>query len=62
MEDKQRVAQMRKASDKLDLAIEAGERGDWPKAEMPLAEAKKELGQVLRDVEDANDLGQLVDS
>ena len=53
------VDDIRKVSDKLDLAIEAGERGDWPMAEKPIREAHRELAQVLQDVETVNDIDKM---
>jgi hypothetical protein len=53
------VEAIRKVSDKLDLAIEAGERGDWPMAERPIREAHREMAQVLEDIQTANDMDKL---
>ena len=56
MQEKKLVEEMRKAADKLDIAIEAGERGDWPRADPCIAEAKRELAWVLVAVERVNDI------
>lgn len=53
------VEQMRRASDKLDLAIEAGERGDWPRAEVSVIEVQAELVRVLREIETVNDIDRM---
>ena len=51
---------LREAADKMDLAIEAGERGDWPKAEVALSEAQLCTTKILRIVEIANDTERLL--
>lgn len=53
------VEQMRRALDKLDLAIEAGERGDWPRAEASVIEVQAELVRVLREIETVNDINRM---
>ena len=53
------VLKLREASDKMDLAVEAGERGDWPKAEVALSEVQLRTTEILRIVEMANDTERL---
>ena len=53
------VLKLREASDKMDLAVEAGERGDWPKAEKALSEVQLRTTEILRIVEIANDTERL---
>lgn len=53
------VLKLREASDKMDLAVEAGERGDWPKAEVALSEVQLRTTEILRIVEIANDTERL---
>jgi hypothetical protein len=50
---------MEDASSKLDIAIEAGGRGDWPMAEPCIAEAKRTLSRILMAVERLNDIDRL---
>ena len=59
MQEKVLVEKLREASDKVDRAVEAGERGDWPKAELPLAEARLCITTILRLVEIVNDTTKL---
>ena len=58
--DPKLVEQMRCASSRLDLAIEAGERGDWPSAEASVIEVQAELVRVLREIEMVNDIDKMV--
>ncbi len=60
MQDKKLVEELEEVSTKLDFAIEAGERGDWPKAEACLADVKRVVTRVLTMVEHINDLDKLV--
>ena len=60
MQDKKLVEELEEVSTKLDIAIEAGERGDWRKAEACLAEAKRVVSRVLTMVEHINDIDKLV--
>ena len=60
MEEKVIVEKLREASDKMNLAVEAGERGDWPKAEAALTEAQLCTTKILRIVEIANDTERLL--
>ena len=57
MHDRELVDELEQASTKLDIAIEAGGRGDWPRAEPCIAEAKRSLGRVLFLVERLNMTG-----
>jgi hypothetical protein len=59
MQDKNLINEMEEASTKLDIAIEAGGRGDWPKAEPCIAEAKRTLARILMAVERLNDMDRL---
>ena len=59
MQDKKLVEELEEASTKLDVAIEAGGRGDWPKAEPCLAEVKRVVTRVLTAVEHINDIDKL---
>ena len=59
MQDKKLLEELEEASTKLDMAIEAGERGDWPKAEPCLAEVKRVVTRVLTAVEHINDIDKL---
>jgi hypothetical protein len=59
MQEKKLVEEMEEASTKLDIAIEAGGRGDWPRAEPCIAEAKRILARILLAVERLNDIEKL---
>jgi hypothetical protein len=59
MQDKKLVDEMEEASTKLDIAIEAGGRGDWSRAEPCLAEVKRKLTTLLMAVERLNDMEKL---
>ena len=59
MQDKKLVEELEEVSTKLDIAIEAGERGDWPKAEACLADVKRVVSRVLTAVERINDIDKL---
>ena len=54
------VSKLREASGKMDLAVEAGERGDWPHAEVALSEAQLCTTKILRIVKIANDTERLL--
>ena len=60
MQDKKLVEELEEVSTKLDVAIEACERGDWTKAEPCLAEVKRVVSRVLTMVEHINDIDKLV--
>lgn len=60
MQEKKLIEELEEASTKLDVAIEAGERGDWPKVEPCLAEVKRVVSRVLTMVEHINDIDKLV--
>lgn len=62
MQDRKLVEELEEVSTKLDLAIEAGERGDWPKVELSLAELKRAVSRVLTAVERINDIDKLTGS
>ena len=47
MQDKKLVEEMEQASTKLDIAIEAADRGDWQRAEPCLAEVKRKVTWLL---------------
>lgn len=59
MQDRKLVEELEEVSTKLDIAIEAGERGDWAKAEPCLAEIKRVVSHVLTAVERINDIDKL---
>jgi hypothetical protein len=61
MQDKKLVEELEEVSTKLDIAVEAGARGDWPKAESCLAEVKRVVSRVLTAVERINDIDKLSD-
>ena len=59
MIEKKLVEEMEEAASKLDIAIEAGGRGDWPRAEPCIADAKRSLSRILIAVERLNDTDRL---
>jgi hypothetical protein len=58
----QLVDELEDVSSKLDMAIEAGERGDWPRAEPCLVEIKRVVTRVLTLVERLNDIDKVTES
>ena len=60
MQDKKLVEELEEVATKLDVAIEAGGRGDWPMAEPCLAEVKRMVTRVLTAVEHINDIDKLI--
>ena len=59
MQDKKLIEELEEVSTQLDIAIEAGSRGDWTKAEPCLAEVKRVVSRVLMAVERINDIDKL---
>ena len=59
MQEKKLIVELEDVSTKLDIAIEAGQRGDWPKAEPCLADVKRSVSRVLMAVERINDIEKL---
>jgi hypothetical protein len=59
MEQQTLVEELEEVSSKLDVAIEAGARGDWPRAEPCIADAKRTLSRILTAVERLNDIEKL---
>lgn len=59
MQEKKLVKDLNEVSAKLNLAIEAGERGNWLKAEPCLTEVKRVVSRVLTAVEHINDIDKL---
>lgn len=51
MQDKKLIEELEEASTKLDMAMEAGGRGVWPKAQPCLVEIKRVVSRVLKAVE-----------
>ena len=47
MEQQKLVEELEEVSSKLDVAIEAAARGDWPRAEPGIADAKRTLSRIL---------------
>jgi hypothetical protein len=62
MHEKKLVDELEDVSSKLDMAIEAGERGDWPRAEPCLVEVKRIVTRVLTLVERLNDIDKVTES
>jgi hypothetical protein len=62
MHEKKLVDELEAVSSKLDMAIEAGERGDWPRAEPCLQEVKRVVTRVLTLVERINDIDRVTGS
>jgi hypothetical protein len=59
MQDRKLFEELQEVSTKLDIAIEASERGDWSRAEPCLADVKRVVSRVLTAVERINDIDKL---